>query len=114
MAEKVYVPVWHKYRPAILKLMVDALEEPQQYQLYPHEFRALNARQKGGYNFTLQVANGKPVNKIKDSVNAKDLLTVLQSSPKGSELIENESYEISMDKKFVLHVNRLEHDAVVQ
>lgn len=113
MTEKVYVPIWHKYRPAILRLMLDALEEPQQYQLYPHEFRSLNARQKGGYNFTLQVANGKPVNRINDSVNAQDLLTVLQSSPKGSELIEKESYEISMDKKFVLHVNKLEPEAVM-
>jgi hypothetical protein len=103
-----YVPVWHKYRPALLKLMLDALNEPQQYQLYPHEFRSLNSRQKGGYDFTLQVANGKPINKIKESVNAQDLFAVLQSSPKGSELIEKESYEISLDKKFVLHVNRLD------
>lgn len=107
MAEKLYTPVWHKYRPAILKLMVDASQEPQQYQLYPHEFRALNARQKGGYNFTLQVANGKAVNRINDSMAAQDLLSVLQLSPKGSELIEKDSFEISMDKQFMLHINKL-------
>lgn len=107
MAERVYTPVWHKYRPAILRLMVDASEEPQNYQLYPHEFRALNSRQKGGYNFTLQVANGKAINQIKDSVAAQDLLSVLQQSPKGAELIEKDSFEISMDKQFMLHVNKL-------
>ncbi len=87
--------------------MVDASDEPQNYQLYPHEFRALNSRQKGGYNFTLQVANGRAINQIKDSGNAQDLLSVLQQSPKAAELMGKDSFEISMDKQFMLHINKL-------
>jgi hypothetical protein len=102
-----YTPVWNKYRPAILRMMVDAQNEPQEYKLSAHEFRALNSRQKGGYNFTLQVAKGKALNNIKESNVAQDLLAVLQLSRKGSELIEEATYEIAMDKQFVLHVNKL-------
>jgi hypothetical protein len=107
MSEKIYTPVWHKYRPAILKLMIDAAEKPQQYQLSAHEFQALNSRKKGGFNFLLQVANGKAINKINDNVAAQDLLAILQMSPKGSELIEKDSYEIMMDKQFILHISKL-------
>lgn len=108
MLLKIYSPVWNKYRPAILKMMLDAANEPQQYKLSAHEFKALNSKQKGGYNFTLQVSKGKALNNIKDSFVAKDLLEVLQLSKKASELINEASYEISMDKQFVLHINKME------
>src|SRR5687768_3477152 len=107
MLTKLYTPVWHKYRPAILKMMLDAAAEPQQYRLSGHEFRALNAKQKGGYNFTLQVSKGKAINNIKTSIVAQDLLEVLQLSKKATELIEEAPYEISMDKQFVLHINKI-------
>jgi hypothetical protein len=104
---RTYSPVWNKYRPAILKMMLDAANAPQQYSLSAHEFRALAAKQKGGYHFILQVSKGRAINNIKDSVVAQDLLEVLQLSKKASELSETAAYEISMDKQFVLHVNTL-------
>ena len=107
MLLKLYAPVWNKYRPAILKMMLDAAGEPQQYKLSAHEFKALNSRQKGGYNFTLQVANGRATNNIKECLLAQDLLEVLQLSKKGSELIVESSYQISLDKQFVLHISKL-------
>ena len=102
-----YTPVWHKYRPAIVKMMVDSVETPQAYKLFPHEFKALNSNQKGGFNFTLQVSKSRAVNNIKDSIIAQDLLQILQLSKKASELTEESSYEISLDKQFVLHVSKI-------
>lgn len=107
MLNRIYSPIWNKYRPAILKMMLDAAAEPQQYKLFAHEFRALNLKQKGGYNFTLQVSKGRAINNIKDSVVAQDLLDVLQLSRKASELIEADPYEITLDKQFVLRVNKM-------
>lgn len=107
MEQRLFTPVWHKYRPAILRLMINAAGEPQQYQLSPHEFHALKTRKKSSYDFTLHVSNGRAQNNIKDSGVAQDLLAILQLSPKGSELMEKEAYEISLDKKFVLHVKNL-------
>lgn len=104
---KIYTPVWHKYRPAILKMMIESTNEPQSYQLFQHEFKALNPKQKGGYAFTLQVSMGKATNGLKDSVIAQDLWDMLQLSPKANELISNATYEFSMDKQFIMHINKM-------
>lgn len=104
---KIYTPVWSKYRPAILKMMLDSAETPQQYKLSAHEFRALNSKQKGGYNFVLQVSKGKSINNIRDSVIAQELLGILQVSKKASELTEEAPYEISLDKQFVLRISKI-------
>jgi hypothetical protein len=107
MEPKIYTPVWSKYRPAILRMMIDSLREPQSYQLSNHEFKAMNPKQKGGYTFELEVAKGKAVSGLKDSVVARDLWEILQMSPKATELISASGYQFSMDKQFRLHVNNI-------
>ena len=107
MIARTYTPVWNKYRPAILRMMIDSANEPQSYQLSNHEFKALSPKQKGGYAFALQVSGGKAINGLKESVIAQDLWEILQLSPKASELILNSSYQISMDKQFILHINKV-------
>lgn len=102
---RIYTPVWHKYRPVILKMMIDAGEQPASYQLSAHEFRALS-RQKGGFTFSLSLSNGKAVGGLRDSVIAQDLWQILQSSPKANELISHSNFQLTMDKDFVLHVNK--------
>jgi hypothetical protein len=107
MNMKMYTPLWSKYRPAILKMMLDSSDAPQQYKLSGHEFRAMNAKQKGGYNFVLQVSKGRAINNIRDSVIAQELLEILQLSRKASEMIEQAPYEITLDKQFVLHISKM-------
>lgn len=104
----IYVYLWNKYRPVLLKLMIAAAIEPQDYRLYAHEFQSLNPRQKGGYAFTLEARGGKAINNIRKSPVAMDLLQVLQLSPRAVELMEEATYELSLDKNFILHVNRKE------
>jgi len=101
-----YTPLWNKYRPAILQLMVASADEPQQYKLYGHEFKAMNPKEKG-YAFTLQVHQGKAVNNIRSSAIAQDLLGILGQSKKASELMGTYTYVFTMDKQFVLHVSKL-------
>ena len=106
MTPNVYTYLWNKYRPAILHLMSGAMAEPQQYKLSAHEFRALNPKEKAAFTFTLEVFKGKALNNIKKSVIAQDLLQVLQESKRASELMNEATYGLSLDKHFVLHVNR--------
>lgn len=101
-----YRGLWSKYRPAILKMMIDADEEAQTYQLSSHEFLAFNGQKKGSFNFSLDVENGKVVSGMKDSVVAQGLWEILQLSRKGSELISMASYHFSMDKTFKLRVQK--------
>jgi hypothetical protein len=109
---KIYTYLWSKYRPVILKLMVDSATGPQQYKLSAHEFKSVNPKEKGGYGFTLKVFQGKAVNKIKDSPVAQDLLEILKLSPRAVELIDASTYEFNLDKQFVLRVTKAENVTV--
>ncbi len=104
---KPYASVWNKYRPAILKLMVDSAGEPQQYKHYTHEFVAMNPKEKG-FAFTLQVFKGKAMNNIRKSPIAQDLLGILEQSKKATELMDKCTYEFTLDKRFILRVSKHE------
>ena len=101
-----YASLWNKYRPVILQLMIAAGNEPQQYKLSAHEFKAIGIREKTGYSFVLEAFEGKALNNIKGSNVARDLLHVLQQSQKASQLMKEGVYELKMDKHFLLQVTR--------
>lgn len=101
-----YFSLWNKYRPVILKMMTDSENGPQQYKLFSHEFKAVGQKERTGFSFMLEASAGKAVNNIKASMVAICLLQVLQQSKRASELMNAAVYELSMDKHFVLHVNR--------
>jgi|SRR5260221_2888265 len=100
-----YASLWNKYRPVILQLMMAAGNDPQQYKLSAHEFKAVGRREKA-YSFVLEVSHGKAINNIKGSTIARDLLGILQQSQKGSQLMREAIYGLTLDKQFVLHVTR--------
>lgn len=104
--QRKYAPLWNKYRPAILKMMLDAANEPQQYKLTEHEFKAMDEKKRTGFGFSLVVSGSKAVNNIKDSEIAQDLLNMLLMSRRGSELVQTNSYELIMDKHFVLRIQQ--------
>lgn len=99
-----YVHLWNKYRPAILKFMIDSANGPQEYKFSKHEFQQVNPNEKGGHSFILRVFQGRAENNIKTSDVAKDLLVTLNRSKKASELIEDSLYEFTLDKFFNLHI----------
>ena len=101
-----YAPLWNKYRPAILKMMLAAAYEPQHYKLMKHEFEAMDAKKKNGYGFNLLVSGSNALNNIRDSEIAQDLLNMLLLSRKGSELLGDFTYEIVLDKQFMLHISQ--------
>lgn len=107
MLTKVYAGLWNKYRPAILRMMVDADGEPQRYQLSAHEFVAFNNGKKATFNFSMDVSNGKVISGMKDSPVAQDLWEVLSYSPKASELLSSAAtYRFTLDKQCVLLVQK--------
>jgi hypothetical protein len=104
---QVYISIWNKYRPAIIKLMLASTEGPLQYKLFDHEFTQLNAREKA-YAFELHVHRGKATNNIRSSAPAQDLLSMLNTSRKASELLDVVPFSFTLDKKFILTVARME------
>ena len=105
-SSRIYSFVWQKYRPALLKLMVDSSETPQRYAFSKHEIKSINPKERKGYSFTLKIHKGKSVNDIRTSAIAKDLLLVLQQSRKALELVDTCTYDFTLDKHFVLHVTK--------
>lgn len=99
-----YTHLWQKYRPMILKLMVDAETEPQIYKFQSHEFSDLNNDKPTGYSFKLEVYKNEKQNKISSSV-AADLLSILQSSAKSDQLTAEKKYLFRLDSKFRLEVS---------
>jgi hypothetical protein len=86
--------------------MLASEESPQQYKLSDHEFKQLNSKEKT-YSFELHAYQGKAVNNIKTSAVAQDLLSMLNTSRKASELMDNGHFEFKLDKQFMLRVSRL-------
>lgn len=109
-----YVLLWNKYKPVLVKLMRDAAESPQEYQFIPHEFRDLNPKERGGHAFTLEAYKRRPQNNIKMSVVAQDLLEILLKSNTAYELLEEAMYEFKMDKHFKLTVTRHEVESATE
>ncbi|WP_421764326.1 hypothetical protein [Ekhidna sp.] len=109
-----YVLLWNKYKPVLVKLMRDAAEEPQEYQFIAHEFRDLNPKERGGHSFTLEAHRRRAQNNIKMSVVAQDLLEILIKSNTAYELMEEAMYEFTMDKQFKLTVTRHEVETATE
>jgi hypothetical protein len=105
---QVYVPLWSKYRPAILQLMLASEDSPQEYLLSGHEFKALNPKDRNGYSFTLHAYQGRALNNIQQSTNAQDLLYMLSLSRKASELMNAGKYEFTLTKQFKLQIKKLQ------
>lgn len=106
MASNFYSSLWNKYRPAIIHLMLASENGPQQYKLSDHEFKALNPKERV-YSFELHAYRGKAVNNIKTSTTAQEFLSMLNMSRKAVELLEEIHFEFTLDKQFILHINRI-------
>src|SRR5690348_15094847 len=89
-----YAPFWSKYRPVILKMMLNAAQEPQQYRILQHEYEAMDDRKKKVQGFNLRVFQSRAVNDIRNSESAQDLLHMLLQSRKGTELTGSNQFEI--------------------
>lgn len=101
-----YTHIWQKYRPVILKLMVDSTSgEKQAYDLSSHEFLDANNKRKTGYSFSLKVYKGRNAGEKKVNVVGQELLSILQMSNKAQELTESATYHFEMDRHFKLQVS---------
>jgi len=101
-----YTHLWLKYKPVIVKLMMDSEEGPQTYQFQKHEFMDVNNQKPTGYSFKLEVHRNEKQNKVSSTV-ASDLLSILQSSGKSDELTAENKYLFRLDSKFVFEVSRV-------
>jgi hypothetical protein len=101
-----YSHIWNKYRPVILRLMVDAGGAAQQYEFSSHEFTRVFPKNRAGLKFILYFHRSHALNNIKTSPLAKDLLGVLKESQTAIKLGDSSTYEFILDRNFVFHVRK--------
>jgi len=101
LATKEFFPIWKKYRPVVLKLLVDSLGgETQSYKLSKHEFTDANTRKSSTFAFKLETHKSRVLKPAKASVVAADLLIMLKQSAKAQELLQTHILYFVMDSQF--------------
>lgn len=105
----VFSPLWNKYRPVVLRLMVDSLNgESQQYPLSKHEFTDIDPKKNTRYPFVLQVNQSAVISTpAKITVVANGLTMTLRASERAWGLMAEHTFRIELDKQFMLHVSCL-------
>lgn len=101
-----YNHIWHKYRPVILKMMIDSNVAAQHYVFSKHEFKRVHPKSAEKLAFLLYLRKSKALNNIRTSGLAKALLAVLQQSKTAVDLTSDSTYEILFDDSFVLHIKK--------
>ncbi|MEQ9300877.1 MAG: hypothetical protein RIF33_20050 [Cyclobacteriaceae bacterium] len=105
IASNAFYPLWKKYKPAVVKTMVDAAEDgTATYQFSKHEFSDLDPKKNSTYTFKMSLSEGQLVASIKTSLVAQDLVMLLKQSAKAWEMIEAYSFDFVLDKHYVLTV----------
>jgi hypothetical protein len=104
MDTNIYIPLWEKYKPAIVSKMKAAVEGAQTYKMTKEEFERVGERKKSTYAFNLEIKNGKVANNISGIAVARDLFNVLQQSNFAKELMQENYFKITLSKGFMLTV----------
>lgn len=112
---KEFFPVWKKYRPVILKLMIDSLEgAAQSYQLSQHEFSDVNSRKSALLSFKLEAHKGRVLYPKEASVVTSDLLILLKQSAKAMELMDASVFTFVLDTQFNLTISSVLSETAVE
>ena len=98
--------IWHKYRPVILRLMVNARDASQRYLFSNCDFKTVVPTSRSSLAFILYFHRSKALNNIKTSSLAQALLGILKQSKTAIRLSEDSTYELMLDEHFMFHVRK--------
>ena len=103
---KEFFTIWKKYRPVILKLMIDSVKgSVQEYKLSKHEFTDVNTRKSSTFSFKLEIYKGRTLHSTRTGIVASDLIAVLKQSVKALELMDTYTFTFVLDPEFNLLVS---------
>jgi hypothetical protein len=102
-----YSHLWMKYTAVIRVLLKKTDNENQKLQLYKHEFENGGHRSVSGYVFSVELNNGKVVNKISSTSVAGDLVQVLTNNTEIKNWLKDRHVKLSMQKSFELQLEKV-------
>jgi hypothetical protein len=103
-----YVPFWGKFISVIKILLKKSIAGDQVFEMSKGEFEATGNKEKSGYSFNLEIANGRAVSNIAGSALARDLYTVLSDNEDIKLWLKGKNVKINMGNKFSLNVQTTE------
>ena len=108
---KEFFPIWKKYRPVVLKLMIDSLEGGiQEYNLSKHEFSEVNTKKSTTYSFKMDAHEGRATYSKKPITIATDFLAMLKSSGRAVELMSTATFSFELDSQFHFKVSAVKSE----
>ncbi len=108
-----YTQLWKKYLPVIRLLLKKTGDNNQKLQLYKHEFEATGARNKLGYIFSLEMVNGKAVNKSNKTAVSNDLCVLMGENEAIAAWMKDQQIKISVNRACEMTLSALPKDASI-
>jgi hypothetical protein len=102
-----FLHVWMKYDKVLRLLLKKTDIENQTLQLYKHEFENRGHRSKSGYEFNLEMNNGRTVNLLKTPAIARDLAQILNNNTATKDWLKERNIKFSMGESLVLQLEKL-------
>ncbi|HZF63129.1 MAG TPA: hypothetical protein VEZ55_01525 [Chitinophagaceae bacterium] len=98
-----FIQTWTKYLPILHILLKRAIQSEQTFNLNVSDFQQAGATRKIGYKFTIQFVKGR-VDNVLTSNMARDFATAALEHANIKSLLQQHSYQISMNAKFQLSI----------
>ncbi len=108
-----YTQLWKKYLPVIRLLLKKTGDTNQKLQLYKHEFEATGARNKLGYIFTLEMVNGKPINKSNKTAVSNDLCILMSENEAIATWMKEQQIKISVNRACEMTLSALPKEETI-
>ncbi|MBA2249892.1 MAG: hypothetical protein H0W12_06830 [Chitinophagaceae bacterium] len=97
-----YNHIWKKYLPFIKIQLKKSAAGEQVFALNRVDFERAGTGRKAGYKFMIELTNGRVSNVISGSPLAMNLAAVMLEDDATKQILQNNTYEISLNTKFQL------------
>jgi hypothetical protein len=101
-----FLHLWMKYDKVIRLLLKRTDNETQKLQLYKHEFENRGNRSTTGYEFNLELNNGRTVNYLNTPAIARDLVQILNNNTETKNWLKERNVKLSMGKSLELQIEK--------
>ncbi len=105
---EVYQTLWKKYLPVIsMKLkQVVRNNESAHVGMYKFEFHSSGKKKKSGYQFDLNIRNGRVINDISSSPVAAQLSEILRQDPVIKSILNSGYFNFTLNSDFILTIQQ--------
>ncbi len=105
---EVYQTLWKRYLPVISMKLKQVIRnnESAHVGMYKFEFHSSGKKKKSGYQFDLNIRNGRVVNDVSTSAVALQLSEMLRADPTIKSLLNSGHFNFNLNSDFILTIQQ--------